>query len=434
MSGRNVGVTPLNVARALGQAGAAGSAAIIDALEANPVDFPVLGGTFLQEALTGNYPSAAANEVLLQNTLANGNVLAVQNTSATGYSAYTARGSDGREYYATGYGNASAVAIFAGRTYVETWSGTDASRSFPKEFVFTADGTYGRSGDPANVNFIQKFTVGYQGTTFFKEVPYVNGSEQVKTATFHSGGFFALMNNVEPNAIDIPKGMAALWVDKTGGAVNFNIKSRDANNVLYKTSVAVSTAVTATASDTFTDADSATSLNGRSASPGPGTWAVLVNNWGISSNKAYRSGGSNDDYAYIDTGLSDVSVEADITLSSVRASCGLVIRGVDANNYTYCQLSRNSGGGNQTIRLFKKTGASTFVQIASASFTFTLGATYAVRAGGAGNSLYVYIDDVLVLRADDTTHVSATRQGISSFIFSTEDDGGSRWDNFKVYV
>jgi len=79
--------------------------------------------------------------------------------------------------------------------------------------------------------------------------------------------------------------------------------------------------------------------------------------------------------------------------------------------------------------------SSTGVTESSAVSGLSLGQTYAVRAGIVGNSIFVYIDGVLRRRFDLPATAAGTRQGLWSYQHaSTEDDLGSRWDNFKVFA
>ena len=396
-------------------------------------------------AATGNFPSVAADEQLLQISLAGGNVLSVQNTHAGGYSAFTARGSDGREYLAAGYGNPSAAAIFAGRNYIQSWSGRETAAA-PVPLLLSCDGAFGRTGSVGGFHFYQRCTVDQFGTRFWKEVAYDSGTEQVPIAEFSAGGHFAILNTSEPAAIDIPTSALAFWYDSTAGSPDIRFKGRDANGALFAGSVAIGSAVSATLSDDFSEADDDDSLTAGKAADAGGNWAASdSDHWGVISNKAYRSNGSADSYAYIDSGLSNVCVECDITLSSVRANAGLVLRGTDASNYLYIALHKD--GGNDKIQAFNVVSgsftemtpiyslSSTGVTESSAVSGLSLGQTYAVRAGIVGNSIFVYIDGVLRRRFDLPATAAGTRQGLWSYQHaSTEDDLGSRWDNFKVFA
>lgn len=102
-------------------------------------------GRLVYEAVTGGFPTAAASESVLKNTLADGNVLSLRNLDTAGYSALTARTADGHEVLAMGYGNPAAFAVFADANYIQSWSGISGAGN-PKRFILTMDGNYGPSG------------------------------------------------------------------------------------------------------------------------------------------------------------------------------------------------------------------------------------------------------------------------------------------------
>lgn len=411
------------------------SAAIAAALAATPVNLTVPNGLFTKAASVFD-PSAL--EALIQGSGANLNVLAAQNTNIAGFSAYTVRSYDNKDMLAIGLGNPSVnTPVYVGRNYIETISAaagplSNGNVSLPTPLVFTTSGVFGRDGTPGNFRIQQRMTLEDTGLYTWKGLTYINGSEQKAITVNHEGGYFGLMNNVAPNAIDILNNTHAFWFDSSAGAPVLKCVARDINGVLYSGTATSLAAATATASDTFTAADSATALNARTPVVGA-VWTPITNNWGIISNKAYRSGGTGADGVVINTGLSDCSVECDITLSAVRAVPGLMIRYVDSSNYTYVQIEKDGGGNTNTIGVFV-TVAGTATKIgAFANTTLTLGQTYKVRAGAVGKAFYVYVDGVLKLRCEDATHIAATRQGLFSFANGSTDDLGSRWDNFVVY-
>lgn len=185
----------------------------------------------------------------------------------------------------------------------------------------------------------------------------------------------------------------------------------------------------AIASDTFTRADSASVLG--TTETGAKTWVAGNGTWGISGNKAYQSeavppGGST--WATFDIGQLNSTVEADVTLSGVSASTGVCVRG-----------SSDSSQFGILVRLRKTAGAD-FVEAYDGSFIdqepggLVLGNTYRLRVTMLGASLTAYVDNVLVLTATTSlTDVWRTSVGLFQWVGGSDDDRGSRIDNFVVY-
>lgn len=188
--------------------------------------------------------------------------------------------------------------------------------------------------------------------------------------------------------------------------------------------------------DTFTRADSATTLG--TAETG-GAWSALAGTWGISGNKAYMPAGATDGFAVLTSNfLSDGYAEADITLSATanRAATGLVFRAADINNMLMVELTKVVGA--DIIGLWKRIGG-TWTQLAAiTSAGLVNGTTYKVRAEFYGGQILIYVDGALKLSylmlAGDLTSLG----GNSKYGFrlnstgSTNDDVGSRFDNFKA--
>ena len=395
---------------------------------------------FIRRLVTGGFPAESVYEYLLENNFDGSNVLALQNNNIGGYSAITFRDYLGYERMAIGHGNNDGQPIFADRTYIEAWSGTNSVDSqgvaLPREFVFTADGIYGRDGTVGNFRFFQRYTVNHLGTQFWRGNAY-NALAQSKIAAFHEGGCFLIANTAIPNAIDILKNEGAFWWDGSAGAVKLMVRGRDTDGLLMGGDASAAlAAITPTAGDTFAGADSATSITaGRAADTG-GNWAAAdADNWGIASNKAYRSSGSNDSWCYLASGIADVCVECDITLSATRALAGLMFRGVDASNGTYVQLNRQgSSGTNNSIAVYVNVSGTPTMIARVTSQGLALNTTYRVRVGAVGNRIFVYVDDVLKFDCESSTHkTSGTKQGLWSSIGGSFDDGGTTFDNFKVY-
>ena len=113
--------------------------------------------TFSNTAPTPDYPPTAVNELRISNSLGSAGVLALQNTSTSGYSAFTARSSDGYEYFAMGYGNASTnPTVFNDINYIESWTGVSTAAS-PKRLAIMMDGNYGSLGSNQRFYIRQSF-------------------------------------------------------------------------------------------------------------------------------------------------------------------------------------------------------------------------------------------------------------------------------------
>src|SRR5262245_57529908 len=106
------------------------------------------------------------------------------------------------------------------------------------------------------------------------------------------------------------------------------------------------------AADSFNRADNASSLGSTDGAGllDPVAWIPQLGTWGISSNQAYKSGGSSaEQSAVIDAGTADVIVEVTTAARNFANGAGLVFRAVDFQNFW---LARNSSAGNtQLIRV-----------------------------------------------------------------------------------
>jgi hypothetical protein len=181
----------------------------------------------------------------------------------------------------------------------------------------------------------------------------------------------------------------------------------------------VETAIAATVTDTFTRADSATTMG--NAETGQ-TWVPFIGTFGIASNKAYLVTSGSFRSNVITSGLADCTVEADITYSGTNGGDGIVFRAVDINNYLYVTLGT-------TFRLLKRNGT---VLLASSADAATTGVTYNVKVRIEGAQIDVYLDDILkfthvLSSADLATLGTATKHGIFA-----SNQIAARYDNFVV--
>lgn len=178
--------------------------------------------------------------------------------------------------------------------------------------------------------------------------------------------------------------------------------------------------------DHFTRADSATTPG--NADTGQ-AWIVPLNNaggqpvFGISSNQLYcATAADNDNYAYVDAGVSDCTVQVKIAATGTSASMGLYVRASDAaNGYT-----------SSLTALFKRVAASNGTVI-TYSQAFVAGDT--MRITMSGPNIEVFRDAgttgafVSVGTYSSATYQSNTKHGVRE---STASTTGNRFDDFLV--
>ncbi|HZH13244.1 MAG TPA: hypothetical protein VE057_02670 [Archangium sp.] len=174
--------------------------------------------------------------------------------------------------------------------------------------------------------------------------------------------------------------------------------------------------------DSFSRADSTTSLG--SLEVGFQAWSVTpaTARWGISAGKAYLAtddGTWNDHYATVNA---TANVRVLVTLSSRGQFSGLTFRFIDRGNCW--KLATDTGGGKYFLTKFVN-GTQTFpLAIAQAPVA---GDVLEVRA--SGDRIDVYINGVLKGGVNDASHQGATRVGLLGSM-----DNLARYDEFKVYT
>jgi hypothetical protein len=189
--------------------------------------------------------------------------------------------------------------------------------------------------------------------------------------------------------------------------------------------------------DSFDRANSAVSLGNADVG---GAWAAQAGTWGVQTNRAYGATIANATHGMAvltSPHLSDGFVEADITLSTVRAAAGLVFRNNDANNTLVMRLLRY--GSTDTIDLFKRV-AGTFTQLGSVTGAgLVLGTTYRARVEFYGGQVFVYLNGALrisyLMLAGELNQFGAYgKHGLYLLpdVAPNTDDLGSRFDNFAA--
>lgn len=158
-------------------------------------------------------------------------------------------------------------------------------------------------------------------------------------------------------------------------------------------------------SDTFTRADSATSLG--SPSDGGSAWVALSGTWGISSNTAYSASSGSQEIAYLESSEANVIVEATITSIFGREGA-LSFRVVDGSNYCILWVNGTSG-----FRLYDNVAGS-FTQRGSSNTTVpTAGDVVKVEANGTSVTAYLNGSALTGLTGVTmTAHQTATKHGL----------------------
>ena len=177
--------------------------------------------------------------------------------------------------------------------------------------------------------------------------------------------------------------------------------------------------------DTFTRADSATSLGTTETGQ---AWEIVGGTWGVTNGTMYKSvgGASTRAHAVVDWGSADMSVTVQIPSRGTAAGypC-LVGRFVDEGNGYFVQLNPSPG------TLARRVGGVNTVVISN------LGTTVAgdsmklsIREQGGGTVLTVYRNGTQVSTYTDTAvgRPAGTRAGVFSYGVYVD----ARFDNFTV--
>lgn len=172
-----------------------------------------------------------------------------------------------------------------------------------------------------------------------------------------------------------------------------------------------------TVTDTFTRADSTTSLG--TADTGQ-VWSALKGTWGISSGKAYlvaSDGGGEDELAVLDAALANGTISCDFT--TWQTGQRIIFRATD---YLNCLFATFDAANN--VACYKRV-AGTFTSVGTGTFTSVSGMTASVVA--SGSSITVKGNGTTVISLTESFNASATKHGIG-----IPDGFTARFDNFSV--
>lgn len=188
--------------------------------------------------------------------------------------------------------------------------------------------------------------------------------------------------------------------------------------------------------DTFGRADSAVSMG----TPDTGAaWSALAGTWGLSLAQAYLVTGAATSSNFVQSVskyLSDGVIQADITLSAVRANAGLAFHIIDVSNNLRVMLSKTAS--TDTITLQKRVAGTptNLAQVTGAGLA--LGATYTLKVEFFGGQINVYVGGTIrisypMLSGELNQFGAGAGYGLSvdyDASSATFDNGGSRFDNF----
>lgn len=187
--------------------------------------------------------------------------------------------------------------------------------------------------------------------------------------------------------------------------------------------------------DTFTRADSSTTLgtseSGQAWAVGNNGDAATLPTFGIQSGQAYclNPGTQVDTHAWIETGLSDCAISANVTVCTAASGdwVGLLFRRQDSSNYFWVRLDN----GNDAVAIVRNLAGTRSVP-SSAALTLTDGQVVALQIVLSGSSIKVFCDGVLKITYTDTNMQTATKHGLAFPIAAVHAPGAARIDNFLV--
>jgi hypothetical protein len=167
-----------------------------------------------------------------------------------------------------------------------------------------------------------------------------------------------------------------------------------------------------------------------------GVWETSpATTWSIVDNKAAVAP-AGPGVALLQSGATDVSVSADLTVSPTAltggAQVGLSFRALERNNQLLAGLVLDAS--NNRLGLFKVDAGANIPLDQVNPYTLMPGTTYHMRVDAVGADITVFLDGTAVMTytltpAEMTKYGSNTKHGLRS---TSPEDGGSRWDNFEV--
>lgn len=183
----------------------------------------------------------------------------------------------------------------------------------------------------------------------------------------------------------------------------------------------------AIASDSFTRADSATTMG--STPTGSKAWTAIDGTWGIASNKAYMASAPSAGIGLVtvDAGVADCTLSAVVSTTSGNPSCGLVFRATDVNNWYVAEIQV---GAAYTPKIYRRISGTLTTIATGASVTFAAGDTLSVVL--SGSSITVKRNGTTIVSVTDSTYTTQTKHGLYDYYSPPGSPSPTRFDDFLV--
>ena len=171
-------------------------------------------------------------------------------------------------------------------------------------------------------------------------------------------------------------------------------------------------------------------------------WSEVTHAFTLQSNQARPNLVSSEDEveALSALGITDAVILCDVMIApdqtDLIGSTGfsLHFRRQDGSNYLQIQGDPRSAGAGGAVAKIWQNVAGVFTALASASFTWTAGSTYTLKAVFKGNSLSYYINDVLIASVSTSQFATQQGAGLRDTNLASVSATGTRFDNYRVFA
>jgi hypothetical protein len=166
--------------------------------------------------------------------------------------------------------------------------------------------------------------------------------------------------------------------------------------------------------DSFNRANSTTSMG--VADTGQ-TWEEIVGNWGINSNQAYFTGGTTNNIAGIESGVSDCRIS--VNIATLSGEPGLTFRIQDTTNWFRLIYSGGRFYLQRAVNGIRN-------EVSNVPATVTNGSLLVVEL--QGNSIRVFLNGTQIISVTNTSFATATKHGLHM----GANNATARYDDFLI--